>query len=182
MSKIKALAMLLRTFNFELSDPTYDLTTREAITLSPVGLKLRATLRDQHKYTLLLAGQRAAGSVPQEELTKGADSTKGSKGKPISILFGSGNGTCESLAQRFASDAAEYGFHATVDTLNSAKEKLVTGQPTIIFSSSYNGEPPANAAHFLSWIESSSDLRLEGVQYAVFACGMYALSGSFDQN
>lgn len=166
--------MLLRTFNFELLDPSYEFTTREAITLSPVGLKLRATIRDQQKYNLLLAGQPAPGPEPRDGLMNGAKSKKGSEGKPMSILFGSGNGTCESLAHRFASDAARYGFDATVDALNSAKEKLVKGQPTIIFSSSYNGEPPANAASFLSWIESPSDLRLGGVDYAVFACGKCA--------
>ncbi|GME55957.1 uncharacterized protein K452DRAFT_244086 [Neofusicoccum parvum] len=184
-----ALAMLLRTFNFELLDPSYEFTTREAITLSPVGLKLRATIRDQQKYNLLLAGQPAPGPEPRDGLMNGAKSKKGSEGKPMSILFGSGNGTCESLAHRFASDAARYGFDATVDALNSAKEKLVKGQPTIIFSSSYNGEPPANAASFLSWIESPSDLRLGGVDYAVFACGhrdwastLHKVPASIDQH
>jgi cytochrome P450/NADPH-cytochrome P450 reductase len=58
-----------------------------------------------------------------------------------------------------------------VEPLDSAVDKVPKDQPVVLISSSYEGQPPDNAAHFVQWLESLGDKKLEGVKYAVFGCG-----------
>lgn len=92
--------------------------------------------------------------------------------KPMTILYGSNAGTCEALAQALARTASSRGYLAQVDTLDSAVGKVPSNQPVVILCSSYEGQPPDNAAHFVEWLEKLNDSKkLEGVKYAVFGCG-----------
>ncbi|KAH8434125.1 bifunctional cytochrome P450/NADPH--P450 reductase [Aspergillus melleus] len=165
------LAMLLHTFNFEMDDPSYQLHWKDAITLNPLDFKIRARLRDNGKYTQLL------NNVPNMDFAFEGNAIQLDQPKedpslaPITVLYGSDNGTARSLAHRFASGAAQYGHRAMIDTLDSYKERLPKDRPVIIFVSTYNGEPPMNASHFVSWVQSLSGDELQGVNYAVFGCG-----------
>jgi cytochrome P450/NADPH-cytochrome P450 reductase len=165
------VAMLLQNFNFVL-EPGYTLKLKEGMTMKPSGMRMRAILRDGLTPTILekrLAGLSLAQSKPLE-----VSSSKATSGRPMTILYGSNSGTCEALAQRLASDASAHGFYAAkVDCLDSGKGSLPTGHPVAIITASYEGQPPDNAGHFVSWVESleKDNEQLKGVDYAVFGCG-----------
>jgi len=171
------MAMLLQNFNFRMEDPNYQLAIKETLTLKPKDFYMRATLRDGITATSL--ERRLAGTGPENGAKPGqgppvvaARKAELPVGKPMSIYYGSNSGTCESLAQRLASDAASHGFSATVvDPLDGANQKLPKDQPVVIVTASYEGEPPDNAAHFVSWLKSLKEKELDGVSYAVFGCG-----------
>ncbi|KAH7156720.1 cytochrome P450 [Dactylonectria macrodidyma] len=168
------MVMLLQNFNFVL-DPNYVFDVKQTLTIKPKDMHMRAILRDNLTPTTL--ERRLAGIVTPE--TKGEKSaTNGSDdnqtGVPLTILYGSNSGTCESLARRVATDAAVHGFRATkVDCLDSAKDNLPTDQPVVIITASYEGQPPDNAGHFVAWIEQTKkdSKPLQDVSYAVFGCG-----------
>ncbi|KAI1409982.1 cytochrome P450 [Hypoxylon sp. FL1857] len=180
-----AMAMLLQNFNFVLDDPSYSLAIKQTLTIKPKGFRMRATLRDGMTPSQL--EHRLAGKEMPTEALSGlslkdpASSTANGSGTPITVLYGSNSGTCESLAQRVASDASRHGFSVSkIDILDTANGNLPKGQPVVIITASYEGQPPDNAAHFVSWIENIKDkTALEGVQYAVFGVGHHDWAQTF---
>ncbi|GKU22337.1 unnamed protein product [Fusarium langsethiae] len=168
------MAILLQNFNFVL-DPNYSFGIKETLTIKPKDMHMRAILRDGLTPTTL--ERRLAGIAEPEKAHEQAKSNVASEGKggmPLTILYGSNSGTCESLAQRVASDAVSHGFRATkIDCLDSANGSLPTDQPVVIITASYEGQPPDNAGHFVAWIEAQDKDKalLKDVSYAVFGCG-----------
>ncbi|KAL7789003.1 cytochrome P450 [Trichoderma ceciliae] len=169
-----AIAMLFQNFNFTLDDPNYQLEIVPSLTIKPKDFYMRATLR--HGMTPTELEQRLAGKGVSEEhhadkKKTGAVSNQRSQ-KPLAVYYGSNSGTCEALAQRVAADAPSHGFRVTdLAPLDSANQNLPKDRPVIIVTASYEGQPPSNAAHFVSWIESLKGNELDGVSYAVFGCG-----------
>lgn len=184
-----AIAMLLQNFNFLLDDPSYTLTQQQTLTLKPKDFYMRAVLRNGLTATQLEHRLNGTSATPLENsvagLSLGADGAQkaqnGGIGKPITILYGSNSGTCESLAQRLATDASRHGFSAVViDALDAAHQNLPTNHPVVIVTASYEGEPPDNAALFCSWIQGLKDEKaLEKVSYAVFGCGHHDWASTF---
>ncbi|KAM5345779.1 hypothetical protein ACJ41O_011640 [Fusarium nematophilum] len=168
------MAMLLQNFNFVLQ-PGYDLSIKQTLTIKPADMSIRAILRDGLTPTTLehrLVGGAAADKA--RAATPALSSISNDKGVPLTILYGSNSGTCKSLAQRVATDAPGHGFRAVkVDCLDSANGCLPDDQPVVIITASYEGQPPDNASHFVSWIENleKKGETLEDVSYAVFGCG-----------
>ncbi|CAJ0538636.1 Ff.00g066510.m01.CDS01 [Fusarium sp. VM40] len=168
------MVVLLQNFNFVL-DPTYHLGYKQTLTIKPKDMYMRAILRDNLTPTTLerrLAG--LSSTATSKENGPNGKSTEAEGGVPITVLYGSNSGTCESLAQRVATDAAEHGFHVTkIDCLDTAKENLPKDQPVVIVTASYEGQPPDNAGHFIAWIEKADQesMPLKDVSYAVFGCG-----------
>lgn len=168
------MTMLLQNFNFVL-DPSYELEYKQTLTIKPKDMHMRAILRDGLTPTSL--ERRLAGLMTSENdrvTLASRPAEKMENGVPLTILYGSNSGTCESLAQRVAADAASYGFQVTrIDCLDSAKDKLPTDQPVVIITASYEGQPPDNAGHFVAWLESldADKKALKDVSYAVFGCG-----------
>lgn len=167
------MAMLLQNFNFVL-DPGYVFGIKQTLTIKPKDMHMRAILRDGLTPTTLqyrLAGMARHGKDVSNSAAAGADELNG-RGFPITILYGSNSGTCESLAQRIATDAPAHGFRASkVDCLDSAKGLLPTDQPVVIVTASYEGQPPDNAGHFVAWTQDSAADALKDVSYTVFGCG-----------
>lgn len=181
-----AIALLLQNFNFLLDDPSYTLTQQQTLTLKPKDFYMRGVLR--HGLTATQLEHRLSGSATSLENSvanlqvnnKAAKS--GKQGKPMSIYYGSNSGTCESLARRLATDAPNHGFMATtVDSLDVANQNLPAGQPVVIITASYEGEPPDNAALFCNWIQGVKEgsKELEKVSYAVFGCGHHDWASTF---
>ncbi|KAI1084616.1 cytochrome P450 [Whalleya microplaca] len=174
---ILAMAMLLQNFNFVAHDPTYRLALKQTLTIKPKGFQMRATLRDGLTPTQL--EHRLAGKAMPQEAVNGkaigdsGSSAVGGNEKPITVLYGSNSGTCESLAQRVASDAPNHGFKVTkINSMDTAQGALPKNQPVVIITASFEGQPPDNAAHFVSWVENIKDKTLlDGVKYAVFGVG-----------
>ncbi|KAI0381230.1 bifunctional P-450:NADPH-P450 reductase [Hypomontagnella monticulosa] len=181
---VLVMAMIFQNFNFVFADADYELHHKQTLTLKPHNLFMRAILRDGLNPVSL--EHRLAGSEPTSEKQKtsipnGVDHTHDAHDQQLTILYGSNSGTCESLAQRLAFDARSHGYNvSTLDCLDAAVESLPKDQPTIIITASYEGQPPDNAAHFVSWLNSIEDKSaFHGSSYAVFGCGHHDWSQTF---
>ncbi|KAJ4372866.1 hypothetical protein N0V83_003157 [Neocucurbitaria cava] len=168
------LAMLLQNFNFSMEDSSYQLQIKQTLTIKPKDFYMRAHLRNHVSATSLeraLASATIADPSPSNS-APGVKKEKATKGKPMAIYYGSNTGTCEALANRLASDAANHGFRADlVDTLDAARENLPTDKPIVIITASYEGQPADNAAHFVNWVGTLKEKELQKVSYSVFGCG-----------
>lgn len=171
------VAMLLQYFDFTLDDAQYDLQIKSTLTIKPNHFYMHAQLRHGRTPTQLEQVLSSSGTPVQSQkpIEAGSEAARvvadDTKGRPMTILYGSNTGTCQAFAQGLAADAPSHGFKVTkVDTLDSAKDNLPTDQPIAIITCSYEGQPADNAAHFFHWLET-----LEGesakVQYAVFGAG-----------
>lgn len=167
------LAMLLQKFNISLDDASYQLKIKQALTIKPKDFFMRARLRD-HVSATDLERSLSSGAVTAPPEASGVSNAKkqAKNGKPMAIYYGSNTGTCEALANRLASDAANHGFRAeVVDTLDSVRANLPKDKPVVIVTASYEGAPADNAAHFNSWVGTLKDDEMKDVSYAVFGCG-----------
>jgi cytochrome P450/NADPH-cytochrome P450 reductase len=180
------VAILLQNFNFVAADPNYQLHLKQTLTIKPKDFHMRAILRNKVTPTTLEHLLQSTSGVSLKDSTAApvpkttAPGTPISKGKAFSIFYGSNTGTCEALAQRLASDAAGHGFQAKIiDSLDSANQKIPPEEPVIIITSSYEGQAPDNAAHFVDWLESLKGHELEKVSYAVFGCGHHDWANTF---
>ncbi|KAI1174519.1 bifunctional P-450:NADPH-P450 reductase [Nemania sp. FL0916] len=179
---ILAMAILFQNFNFVMDDPTYSLAIKQTLTIKPDNFLMRAIIRDGLSPTQLehrLAGRGISREVSKLSTSEASSPTE--KGRKITILYGSNSGTCESLAQRLASDASHHGYSVDkVDCLDTANGALPKNQPVIVITASYEGEPPDNAALFCSWLTSLKDkTTLNGVDYAVFGVGHHDWAQTF---
>ena len=168
-------AMLLQNFNFYFADPSYTLALQQTGTVKPKEFYMKASLR--HGFTatkleqVLHGGHGDTTHIPQKPKPTGKVPELASKGKPITLFYGSNTGTSESFASRLASSAPSHGFYATVAPLDSAKENLKRDNLNVIVTASYEGEPPDNARHFVSWLENLKGQELKDVPFIVYGCG-----------
>jgi cytochrome P450/NADPH-cytochrome P450 reductase len=102
-----AIASIVQKFDLSLVDPSYTLELKQALTIKPKGLMIRATLRTTPcrlsitpSSTLKLTAHEHASHLHPPT----ADGTT-----PLYVLYGSNTGTSEAFAQRIASDAPAYG-------------------------------------------------------------------------
>lgn len=168
------VALLLQNFNFRADDPSYQMAISQTLTIKPKGFYMYATLRDKIDPIHLerkLYGAEGTKAISAKDKKVEEIATSGAPKKPMSILFGSNTGTCESLAQTLASMASDHGYSATVKALDAATDAVPTDQAVVIITASYEGQPTDNAAHFVEWLQSLKGSELEGSKYAVFGCG-----------
>lgn len=160
-----ALALVLKYFNLELVDPSYDLRLKETLTIKPEDLKIR--VRSRRSIPITLSGK--SEPVTSRASEPAADITSHKKDlKPMAVLFGSNSGSCESFARTIAAEAPIYGYHANVKTLDSSVGNIPTDCPVIIVTASYEGKPCENAKQFVAYLESKPSLP---ISYAVFGAG-----------
>ncbi|QSZ36198.1 hypothetical protein DSL72_007324 [Monilinia vaccinii-corymbosi] len=181
---ILIVAMLLQNLNFRMDDPSYNLLIKQTLTIKPKGFFMHASLRDGidpiHLEKILHVGtseeQLSANNSKLAKILTNSGKLK----QPMSIFYGSNSGTCKALARSLAREASGRGYEAQVDPLDAAVDKIPKNQPVILISSSYEGQPPDNASHFVKWLETleGSD-RLEGVKYAVYGCGNHDWISTF---
>ncbi|KAH6896729.1 fatty acid hydroxylase [Thelonectria olida] len=175
-------AMLLQTFNFRMHDPSYTLKIKQTLTIKPGDFFMHATMRDHVESVQL--GKTLYGSAspvtngvngyatPRKEQVNGKAVTNGHATKPMAILFGGESGTCETMAQTLARAAPARGYHASVESLDSTTGDMPKDRPVVLISSSYNGQPPCNAAQFVLWLEGLKGGNvLNGTKFAVYGCG-----------
>ena len=142
---------------------------RQTLTIKPVGFRMKVRLRPgKSVFTDLVTGP---GVVEETPSTQQPQSTAGLS--PVSIFYGSNQGTCKNFAESLQSAAASHGFAATVGTLDSATEHIPTDRPVVFITPSYEGQPPDNGRKFVTWLESiqAKQDSLRGVKYAIFGCG-----------
>ena len=171
-SPTQTIAIILQNFDLFKADPTYKLKIIQSLTIKPDGFKIRVKLREGKKpFSMFKSRNDSESPVPNNKHSALRAKVAGSK--PISIFFGSNTGTCEALAHRLSADCATYGFAPpTPLPLDSATKSLSKDVPVIIIAASYDGRPSDNAAEFAKWVEGLKSGELEGIQYAVFGCGM----------
>ena len=92
-------------------------------------------------------------------------------GTPLLVLFGSNLGAVggHRLADRPRGDGPGLHRHAPPGSTTAVGE-LPTDGAVVVVTSSYNGQPPDNAAKFCTWVDEPGDLAA-GVRYTVFGCG-----------
>ena len=168
-------SMILQVFDLTLDDPSYERRIKQTLTVKPRDYYLKATLRRGIDLTKLPSSMMSDLSCPRD-ITQSAQVVNGKaedqKIESLTVLLESNTGTCQTLAQRFASEAEGFGFHAKVIEMDSAVNRLSEHRPVVIITSSYENQPPDNAAHFVEWLESLRDSRnLESLPYTVFGCG-----------
>ncbi|TVY81615.1 Bifunctional cytochrome P450/NADPH--P450 reductase [Lachnellula suecica] len=176
---ILSTALLLQNFNFRFEDPSYQLQIKQTLTIKPNNFFMQATLREHIDPTHL--EQSLHSGAPREKIPdrKVAVVASAAPKKPMTILYGSNAGTCEALAQSLARAASGYGYHAQVEPLDTAVDKVPKDQPLVMICSSYEGQPPDNAAHFVQWLEILEGNKLNGVKYTVFGCGNHDWVSTF---
>ncbi|ORY56856.1 cytochrome P450 [Pseudomassariella vexata] len=176
------MALLFQNFNFVMDDPNYQLMYNQTLTIKPKGFYIRTLLRDgltpiqlEHRLAGTPLAENPAGKAAPQAASADA------AGHPLTVLYGSNSGTCESMAQRLAADASQHGFKATtMDCMDAANGNLPTDQPVVVITASYEGQAPDNASHFVSWVENIKDkTALSGVSYAVFGCGHHDWASTF---
>ncbi|GME45262.1 hypothetical protein M431DRAFT_81893 [Neofusicoccum parvum] len=165
-------ALVLQCFDVEMVDPAYELRVKDSLTIKPDGFEVRVRLRRHASATELLEALGGGVAAVGSEGEDGESGDEVGGGRPMTVLYGSNSGSCETLAHRLARDAAKMGWAAApIATLDSAVEKLPTGQPVVVITASYDGEPADNAAEFVKWLEGLEGEPLKDVEYAVFGCG-----------
>ncbi len=93
--------------------------------------------------------------------------------QPLTILFGTQTGTCETLAKQFAKQAGKRGFAPTVyDMAEYPKESLASESQILVVASTYgDGDPPDPVKEFWEWLNSEQAPKLEQLNYSVLALG-----------
>ncbi|PMD30907.1 fatty acid hydroxylase [Hyaloscypha variabilis F] len=181
---ILTTAMLLQQFNFRFDDPSYQLHIKQTLTIKPKDFFMHATLRENvdpvYLEKLLHVDVSKDGSATGKDRKIESSMSPGLPKKPMHILYGSNSGTCEALAQNLARVASGRGFHAQVEPLDSAVGKVPKDQPVVMIASSYEGQPPDNAAHFFEWLQNLQGRNeLQGVKYTTYGCGNHDWVSTF---
>ncbi|KAK7217027.1 hypothetical protein V2G26_005030 [Clonostachys chloroleuca] len=176
-------AMVLQNFDISLDDPNYKIRIQQSLTIKPADCYIRARLRSGISAVTLQS--RLSGSQKQhsEEPASATSNVDQEKGQPFLILFGSNTGSCQALAQKLASQAAEQGYNATVTDMDNGVQQLpVDGTPTIVITASYEGQPTDNATRFIAWLQSlQGGDKLKGSRFAVFGCGHKDWSATYQR-
>ncbi|KAL1861074.1 hypothetical protein Plec18167_003642 [Paecilomyces lecythidis] len=165
-------ALLAQNFDVGQDDPDYELDIDQIVTLRLREFFLRVKLKpgmDPMQLVNRLFNDEETKRTPGAEAT--TTPAVRNNLKPITILYGSNTGTCESLARHLFHCCPRYGFNPAMLPLDSALTKLPTDRPVIIIAASYEGQPAANAVRFISWLETINKPILCGVSFAVFGCG-----------
>ncbi|KAJ3826077.1 fatty acid hydroxylase [Lentinula raphanica] len=169
------MASILQKFELSFVDPTYNLELKQALTVKPKDLYIRARLRDQVPHlrptgSILKQVSQSSPASTTAVPTSAAKAVSEAK-HPIYVLYGSNTGTSEAFAQRIANAAVSYGFAPQIGSLDSSTGQLPTDGPIIICTASYEGQPADNATRFVDWLLTLEGDHLRGVRYAVFGCG-----------
>lgn len=171
-----AVALILQRFQVEMAEPSYEMNIRQTLTIKPVGWHIKVRLRSgKNIYTGLLAEPGTAKEASASAVNGPAAQASASAGGllPMTIFYGSNQGTCHTFAESLQGEAPRHGYTASIATLDSATEQVPTDRPVVFITPSYEGQSPDNGRKFVAWLESieAKQDALLGVKYAVFGCG-----------
>jgi cytochrome P450/NADPH-cytochrome P450 reductase len=160
------LGMLMQRFDF-IDHANYQLKIKESLTLKPDGLTITIRPREGRTWGTT-ARPVAAAANPRTPALAVAPADR--HGTPLLVLFGSNLGASEDIASRIARDATDRGYTARTAGLDDAVGELPSEGAVVVVTSSYNGQPPDNAARFAAWADEPAS-SAAGVRYTVFGCG-----------
>ena len=138
-----AIATIFQRFDLVFDDPSYTLRIKQTVTIKPDGFYIRAypRKRSARLYTTPSSAKLPAQINRVAAAPTSASASPDMSGKtPLYILYGSNSGTCETFAQRIASDAPAHGFRPSIGTLDSAAEKIPSHGPVVIITASFEGK------------------------------------------
>jgi cytochrome P450 / NADPH-cytochrome P450 reductase len=166
------IALILQRFQVTLVEPDYQLKVRQTLTIKPTGWHMKVRLRPgKDLYTGIIPKD---GIKKQDQKTSLAGNSKSASDlSPLTIFYGSNQGTCKTFAESIQSEGPAHGFQVALDTLDAATENIPTDRPVIFIAPSYEGQPPDNGKRFVAWLEAheADKDKLKGVKYAVFGLG-----------
>ncbi|MBX9683810.1 MAG: flavodoxin domain-containing protein [Hyphomicrobium sp.] len=92
---------------------------------------------------------------------------------PLTILYGSESGNCETLAAKAKKAAQKHGLDAKVyDMADADMALLAKAKNVVVYAATWGeGDPPARAADFYAALMSDAAPRLDGVRFAVLSLG-----------
>lgn len=160
------LGMLMQRFEF-VDHANYQLKIKESLTLKPDGLTITIKPREGRTWGTTSRPVAAAANPRTPALAVAAPDRHGT---PLLVLFGSNLGASEDIASRIARDATDRGYTARTAGLDDAVGELPSEGAVVVVTSSYNGQPPDNAARFAAWADEPAS-SAAGVRYTVFGCG-----------
>ncbi|CAF1442470.1 unnamed protein product [Didymodactylos carnosus] len=167
-----AVALILKHYNIEFVDTSYELRVEQTLTIKPEGFKMRVRPRKRGKIPVGISVNTC------EKTPAHTQQVETNHCRPISVLFGSNSGSCESFAGILASEASTHGFNATIATLDSVVGSLPCDRPVIIVTSSYEGKPCDNAKQFVAYLDSKPELK---INYAIFGAGHHDWVSTFQK-
>ncbi|KAJ8488103.1 hypothetical protein ONZ45_g14089 [Pleurotus djamor] len=163
------LVSIFQRFDLFLADPSYTLELKQALTIKPKDLYIKATPRNKprlYQAPTSLPRPTAPGHQASPFTVRSSEPIK-----RLYVLYGSNTGTCESFAQRVVDDAPAHGYKPYIGTLDSASANLPKDGPVLIITASFEGQPADNARIFVDWLTNLKGSELDGVKFAVFGCG-----------
>ncbi|KDQ16569.1 hypothetical protein BOTBODRAFT_129916 [Botryobasidium botryosum FD-172 SS1] len=177
---IIVIASIFQKFDFVMQDSSYTLALKQSLTIKPNNFRFRAIPRERAPAFHIVPGMTAASrsgdnaasaAVPTNAQTGEAASSGDTK--TLYCYYGSNTGSCESFAQRIASEAPSKGFRAHIGTLDSVIGSVPVPKdgPVVVVTASYEGLPADNAAFFMQKLGALKGRELEGINYALFGCG-----------
>lgn len=137
-----AIATIFQRFDLAFDDPSYTLRIKQTVTIKPDGFYIRAypRKRSARLYTTPSSAKLPAQINRVATAPTSSASPDVSGQTPLYVLYGSNSGTCETFAQRIASDAPKHGFRPSIGTLDSAAEKIPSHGPVVIITASFEGK------------------------------------------
>ena len=163
---VLVLGMIVQRFDL-FDHANYELAIKETGSIKPEGFRLRVRRREEvTRSQLVAAAPESVGPVDQATIPQ-----RPSHGTPLFVLYGSNLGSTETLAREIAHSGDLHGFSTTLAALDDFAGRLPTEGAVIIASASYNGQPPDNAARFITALQDADETSAQGVSYAVLGCG-----------
>ena len=173
-----ALVTIYRSMYFEsMGEPV----TKMKVDVNPrsgsrLRLRMRASLASKAAQKPTIGTHLLAEPVVVDPV----DSAAELEGSVLWAAFGSQQGTCESLAQDCVSEALAVGLRASAMPLDEMDFVALFSRETapsylLVFSSTYNGQPPNNASLFMMRLrnarKSSKTTSLTHLAFAVLGAG-----------
>lgn len=107
------LVTIIQRFDLAMEDPSYTLRLKQTLTVKPLDFRIRAIPRAGKPKLLAVPSNTLRQNNERLNVSTPGVAGDGSQKKPVYVLYGSNTGTCESFAQRLASDASSHGETST---------------------------------------------------------------------
>eukprot|EP00808_Paulinella_micropora_P010335 g50808.t1 len=183
---------LMPRFCFRVdNEKSRDMSITSPLFLSVTGLYMKVSRRVATSIPRHIRINEVADEEDEEE-KHGQALVKSGKHIPLWLLYGSNMGTSSELvSQKLAPIAKAMDFNVTVMTLDDFSKLAPPGTElkkgaVVTVCSTYNGFPPDNAASFMAWLTTPTQIhearaRLEGVKFAVFGVGNSQWANTFQK-
>lgn len=108
-----ALACVIQKFDLVMDNPSYELELKQTLTIKPAHFFIRALPRERSSRPHATLSPKLLNiSTPSHKaVAPTGPPIINPNAQPLYVLYGSNTGTCESFAQRVATDAIGHGVY-----------------------------------------------------------------------